>query len=398
MGEAPPNPYRPGNGLEPPYLAGRQVELKAMNGVLSELGRFPRNVALYGLRGVGKTCLLREYRLMALERGHIVIRREFNQRVQDETSFAVVFLSDLQDAVEELSAIEAAKGKLARLLTAARDSVGSLRLKYQELEFSLEAGQRGGRGGILEDDFRKALARLGEAASERDTGVVVLYDEFQELQDTKTQNQLPLGALISALSSVQQDGLPITLVACGLPPLIENLADAQSYTERMFEGQQIGALVAPENRRALVAPLRGTGYEYADRVVEEVLESTGGYPYFIQHYGRELWDAAAGPRIDLDVYRSSEDQIRAKLDSYFFRARYMRATPAEKEVLARLAEFGESAQIQDLPEAGGRSYASVQMVIRGLVNKGLVYRPTRGEVAFSAPLFGDYIRRKAGEL
>lgn len=363
-----------------------------------EVGRFPRNIALYGLRGVGKTCLLREYRVLALEAGLVTVRREFTQRFQDEATFAVTFLSDLQEAVEELSGFEALKGKAGRLLGAAREFVGALTLKYQELEFSLQRGEgRLGRG-LLEDDFRRALTRLGEAAQERGRGVVFLYDEFQELRDRRSQGAFPLAALVSAFAAAQQDGLPVMLVACGLPPLIENLAAAQSYTERMFEGQRVGALGAPEDRLALVRPVERSVRRYDDAVVERVLELSGGYPYFIQHYGRELWDGSSDDVIDESVFTRVAPSARAKLDDYFFRARFMRATPAEREVLGRIAEFGEGAAIQELPEAEGRNYASVQMVVRGLVDKGLVHRPSRGEVAFSAPLFGDYVRRKGGEL
>lgn len=96
---------------------------------------------------MGKTCLLREYRVLALEAGLVTVRREFTQRFQDEATFAVTFLSDLQDAVEELSGFEALKGKAGRLLATAREFVGALTLKYQELEFSLQRGEGNlGRG------------------------------------------------------------------------------------------------------------------------------------------------------------------------------------------------------------------------------------------------------------
>lgn len=392
---ASPNPYRPGNGLEPPYLAGRGAELHAMRSLVGEFGTFPRNIALYGLRGVGKTCMLREYRVAALEAGWVPVRRALGPWVFDETTFAITLLSDLQDALEDLSAIEHLKSSAARVLSAARGFVGELRLQYQELELSLQAGGTRRRRELLDDDFRHALERVGRAAEARGRGVMILYDEFQELRDNRSQKQYPLGAFISALAAVQQDGLPVMLVACGLPPLIEHLAQAQSYTERMFEGQEIGALELEEAIRALEQPLENSGRRYGEGVVEAVVERTGRYPYFIQHYGRMLWDAADGAVIDTATFATIRGPARRKLDDYFFRARYLRATEAERDVMRHIADVGERARIRELLERTGRRNNSLQMLVRGLVDKGLVYRPTRGEVAFSAPMFGDYIRRKA---
>jgi len=310
--------------------------------------------------------------------------------------FALALLTDLQTALEDLSAVEAVRGRAARALDAARDVLGELRFRYQEVELSL--GRGSGRARIVEDDLRRAIERVGQVADARDRGVLLLYDEFQELRDDRKAGQFPLGALVGGLAAAQQESLPVMLAASGLPPLVEHLSAAQSYTERMFEGQRIGALSEGEAARALTQPTRNGPVRFAPEVVREVVQRAGRYPYFIQHYGRELWDAAEKGAVDLDALSRAGEDARRKLDDYFFRSRLARATPAERALMIQIAEFGEGATTQQLIERTGRRNNSLAMVVRGLIDKGLVFRPARGEVAFSAPLFGDYLRRRAHEV
>jgi hypothetical protein len=387
-------PYRPGNGIDPHTLAGRDNELKAFIDSLRGFGEWPVNFALYGLRGVGKTCLLRQYRKEAGTLNWVTIKREFSGPVTTESLFATMLLTDLQDALEELSAVESLKGKLKTLLEAAGDVVGSLSVKYQDFELSAAKGKTSKAPGILEDDFRRALEKVGAAAKERGRGVVLLYDEFQELRDARSAKQAPLSSLITAVASVQQDGYPVMLVASGLPPLIENLAEAKSYTERMFEGQPIDALPEAPARQAFEKPAEDNGRGYADQVVAAVLDRTAGYPYFLQHYGRHLWAASDEKSISMETFEAAAPKIRDSLDAYFYKSRYDRATAGEKAVLRAIAAHGEEATIQQLQATRGKKTSqSLQILIRGLVDKGVVYRSGRGAVAFSAPLFGDYVRR-----
>ncbi len=387
------NPYRPGQGVKPPYLGDRRAEIKAMQDAVSE--GFPQNIAIYGLRGVGKTVLLREYREVALKARWVGVKREFSPRMTEEAVFAAALLSDLETATEELSSVAAITGTVKKALSLARDLIGGLRVKYEDVEFRYEAGKRTSPvGRVLEDDLLRAFQRVGDIARRQDRGVVLLYDEFQELCDSKSAGQFPLSALVASLGGIQQESLPVMLVACGLPPLIEHLAEAKSYTERMFEGHEIGALRPPEDRRALVNPARAVGRDYEDEAVEAVLEDTARYPFFIQFYGRELWGEADGATIKMSDFTKSKTKIQEKLDDYFYRSRYVRATPAQKALLGQIASFGENATIKQLLQVTKKSNASLQMLIRGLIESGLVYRPDRGEVAFSAPLFGRYVLRQ----
>ena len=80
----------------------------------------------------------------------------------------------------------------------------------------------------------------------------------------------------------------MTLVLCGLPSLVENLAKSKSYTERMFNVEELGNLRPPEDKRALTEPAAHLGRTYTEETVSAVLDDTAGYPVFIQLYGDQI--------------------------------------------------------------------------------------------------------------
>lgn len=92
--------------------------------------------------------------------------------------------------------------------------------------------------------------------------------------------------------ALQRQELPLALVVCGLPTLAANLQKARSYSERLFRGEEVDSLPKGEALAAFTRPLDDTGRTVDDEVAEAVVEEVEGYPYFIQLWGSELWDAA----------------------------------------------------------------------------------------------------------
>lgn len=126
--------------------------------------------------------------------------------------------------------------------------------------------------------------------------------------------------------------------------------------------------------------------------------SPGGYPYFIQFFGAQLWRSAggAGKPLTQDLWRSHGREIRDRLDQQFCEARFSRATPSEKAFLSVVAQCGEEATTEQIIAQGAGDNSRIQPKIAALIGKGLLYRPSRGRVAFTTPLFGDFLRRQAG--
>lgn len=400
------NPYQPGVGTTPPYLADREEQLQRFDGYLRDFPDKRRNVRLSGLRGVGKTVLLKEYRAAARERDWVVIRRDLTARLCQEEDFAIAIADDLDTAIRAFSAT----AKLKALLTSARAAVGEITIGLPGgASVSVGAGSSTGSS-ILEDRLAKALIRVGQLAAKAGRGVAFLYDEAHTLHDQPRQRQYPLSALLGAFVQAQDEDeplLPVMLVVSGLPPLVQNLQAARSHTERLFRVEELGNLALTPTHRgepspaalALIKPAADTGIRFDRASAEQVAADVDGYPYFIQKYGEALWDAADAANlnaVDAKLYASTRTRVQDALDAEFFENRYLDAPRADQLTLRVAAALGgERFEIATLAaQFTSRNANAIQQSVNRLLKSNHIYRVTQGVYAYTAPLFGDFVRRK----
>jgi len=197
-----------------------------------------------------------------------------------------------------------------------------------------------------------------------------------------------------ALHRVSQRRLPLALIAAGLPQVRALAGRSKSYAERLFEYPEIGPLQPSDAEGALQIPIRNQGAAISAEALNEIIHVTQGYPYFLQQWGYEAWNASTGPTIELaDIHRATKLSIR-RLDQSFFRVRFDRLTPKEKDYLRALAELGAAAQRSgNIAARLGAKIQSVAPLRDSLIRKGMIYSPIYGETAFTVPLFDQFMRR-----
>jgi len=402
------NPYRPGVGTRPPYLAGREQQIHRFRRLLEDYPEKRRNLRVTGLRGVGKTVLLKEYERIARRHDWVVVRRDWSSRLCDEADFATAIADYLREAVEALSV----KAKLKNRATAAIKAISQVQVQLAE-GVTVSVGPGGERpvSSVLEDRLRVALARVGEIAQAQDRGVALLFDEAHSVYDREGKHQFPLGALLSALVAVQ-DGderpSPVMLVLCGLPSLTGNIHAARSNAERLFRAEGIANLSlepqSPEElstaAQALVRP--ASDIAYAPGMAERIARDVDGYPYFIQWFGEALWDAADledTTTITAELYERERSAIQRSLDEEFFEPRYRDARQADQGTLRVAASLGgERFTKADLDATTSRSTGALAQSLIRLIADNLVYRDDHGVYAYTAPMFGDFMRRRHQRL
>lgn len=403
------NPYKPGVGTRPPFLAGRDEQLRRFARLVEDYPEKRNNLRITGLRGVGKTVLLKEFERLAKRDGWVVVRRDLSARLCDEEAFAIAMADYLRDAVDQLSVVARIKAKMA---DAAKATIGQITLDIGSgVTVSLGASADAGTRSVLEDRLRVALQSVGSAATGR--GVAFLFDEAHTMFDRPKKGQFPLGALLSAFVAAQDDDdepLPVMLVLCGLPPLIGNIHRARSNAERLFKAEQISNLglepagdTLSDAALALVNPAHDSGeIAFVDATAESIARDVNGYPYFIQWFGEALWDAAdfdGRGVIDDDLFATHRRIVQRALDDEFFEPRYRDARRADQGTMRVAASLGgERFEKNEIDAATTRSSGAIAQSLNRLIADNLLYRDDHGVYAYTAPLFGDFLRRRHPRL
>jgi hypothetical protein len=242
--------------------------------------------------------------------------------------------------------------------------------------------------GVLADDTTDLLVAVGEAAKDRERGLLIAIDEVQYLAADE------LAALITAIHRTVQLALPVILVGAGLPQLPGLAGNAKSYAERLFDFPEIGSLDDYDARAVLSTPANERGVEFSDDALDSLLDFTQGYPYFLQEWGYHVWNAAPESLITLDDVNLAARDVQRRLDENFFRVRMDRLTPAEKQYLGAMAELGPGPHRSgDVAAQLGVKVESVAPRRSVLIQKGMVYSPAHGDTAFTVPMFDDFLRR-----
>jgi hypothetical protein len=197
-----------------------------------------------------------------------------------------------------------------------------------------------------------------------------------------------------AMHKMQQRQLPIVLIAAGLPILPGMAGESKSYAERLFNFPDIGPLPEADANKAIREPVVDAGEEITQDALEEIFRLTRGYPYFLQEWGYQAWNHAVASPITLQVVRETSDQVSRRLDENFFRVRFDRLTPREKKYLRAMADIGAGPyRTGDIADKLQVKINTLGPVRARLIKKGMVYSPSHGDMAFTVPLFDEFMRR-----
>jgi hypothetical protein len=382
------NPYAPGAGTKPPALVGRDDLVLSFDILLERLenGYSEQSMIITGLRGVGKTVLLDMFREKAEARRWATIEWE----VEKHAPFGHKMAVQARRVLVQI-APKAKWGEKVRRAAAVLKSFSLTVSPEGNITAGLDVDAQAGVGdsGALEEDLSDLFVALGEAAREHGVGVVFLMDEIQYVQAPE------LEALITALHRCARRSLPLTLVGAGLPQIPRLAGEAKSYSERLFRFPAIGALdPATHARDALVLPAIERGVEYDPGAIDFIVEYTQGFPYFLQEYGKVVWDEAPASPVALSDVRSILPLVEAKLDESFFRVRAERTTDLELRYLYAMAELGpEPHTAAEVAAKLGRTSSQAGPIRSRLIEKGLLYTPNYGYAAFTVPQFDRYMLR-----
>lgn len=393
------NPFRPGAGHMPPYLAGRQNETRQFLRLLTQ-EVILENMVMTGLRGVGKTVLLETFKPLAIEKDWAWVGTDLSESSSiTEERLAVRLMTDLAVIT-------------GSIVIQSRELSGTgFRPETQRIEETLdfETMMRLYRHtpGLASDKLKAVLEFVWQCMQpQRKRGLIFAYDEAQHLTDHAAKDEYPLSLMLDVFQSIQKKDIPFMLVLAGLPTLFPNLVEARTYAERMFRVVFLDRLNEDDSRDAILKPMQHprSPVKKGEWMVEIVTNRSGGYPYFIQFICREIVDVILQARqVRESIARIPITGIIRKLDADFFAGRWARATDRQRDLLIAIAhlencdkEFTVQEVVEKSKQVGEKPFGASQVsqTLARLSDKGLIYKNRHGKYSFAVPLLGRFILRQ----
>ena len=380
------NPFAPGAGNQPPELAGRQNILNDAQVAIRRalLHKQSRSQMLLGLRGVGKTVLLSAIEKMAQESGHYTSFIE----APESKPLGEQLLPKIHQVLRKLSIKENARSKTHDALRALRSFASAFKFAYGDASISVDPAPGVADSGDLEADLPELFVLMGEAAKSAGSAWTLLIDEVQYM------SQGDLGALIVSLHKISQMNLPVLFFGAGLPQVAALSGDAKSYAERLFHYPSVGALEENDAKEAIKNPVMDEGASISEDALDEIVKKTCGYPYFLQEWGHQCWNIAQDDEIKLEDAQQAVADVTKRLDEGFFKVRFDRLTPKEREYVVAMAKLGNGPyRSADIADALGETSQKLGPRRAQIISKGMIYSPSHGDIAFTVPMFNDYLIR-----
>jgi len=392
------NPFRPGAGHMPPYLAGRTAEQDEVRRLLRQR-TIMENVILTGLRGVGKTVLLEAIKPNALSAGWLWVGTDLSESASlTEERLATRIIADISLVTSSIVSRETRQYDLG--FTSAE------RVVRQPLNYEILENHFRQTPGLIADKLKATLEFVWTVLPQKDiAGVIFAYDEAQNLADHAEKNEYPLSLLLEVFQSIQRKGLPFMLVLTGLPTLFPKLVEARTYSERMFHVMFLKQLDDKASREAIVTPIDKANcpLKFGPVAVDRIVALSGGYPFFIQFICKELYDISIGKIQSGEIDFVPESDIIRKLDSDFFQGRWARPTDRQRELLQVIAtlpncdsEFTVQEAVLASKEALSKPFTAshINQMLGSLADAGLIYKNRFGKYSLAVPLLSGFIHRQ----
>ncbi|CCV09919.1 ATP-binding protein [Mesorhizobium sp. STM 4661] len=380
------NPFAPGAGSQPPELAGRDDIISTANIALQRVlaGKPAQSQMLLGLRGVGKTVLLNKIEEIAESHGHLT---SFVEAPEDRSLVELLY-PRMHQVLRRLSVVEGAKAATYSALRALRAFASAFKIEVGDVAIAVDPEPGVADSGNIEYDIADLFLRVGQAAQAAERGWTLLVDEVQYLSAEE------LAALIVAIHRINQKSLPVLFFGAGLPQIAALSGDAKSYAERLFIFPKVDALDIAAAEEAIRQPIEAEGETIDQAALSAIVQSTKGYPYFLQEWGYQAWNAAQASPINADNVVVAAVAALKRLDEGFFKVRFDRLTPKEREYVIAMAKLGTGPyRSSDVADVLGEKLTALGPRRATIINKGMIYSPAHGDIAFTVPMFEEYLKR-----
>lgn len=381
----------------PPYLAGRENEIRGFRKLL-EQELVLENMVLTGLRGVGKTVLLDKLKPLAQQNNWLWAGTDLSESASiSEGKIVTRLITDLSVIT---SSIVFRREIIPQMGFANKADIVDECLHYGTLCQIYDSTP-----GLVADKLKATLELVWACMKNKNIkGIIFAYDEAQTMSDYDNKGEYPLSLLLDVFQSIQRKGIPFMLVLTGLPTLFPKLVDARTFAERMFRVVTLGQLGWKDSRDAIRIPIQDDTcpVSLTDESIDLIIKTSAGYPYFIQFICKEVFDVFVLQHDKEKTAGVPIDEIIRKLDEDFFAGRWAKATDRQRDllrVIASLPDADKEFTVHDVVEKSKTTTnpftgSHVTQMLAALTDKGLVYKNRHGKYAFAVPMLGQFILRR----
>lgn len=379
------NPYRPGAGLMPIYLAGRDEDIQNVEQMFEALTmNIPtQSIIFSGLRGVGKTVLINKLQKIAEDKDIFCKHIEVEERND--------FISQVATCSQAFLRKVSAKEKFKKLIQKPLDAIKALVVSFDPNDntFSLSLQEKElYKSTNLTQSLTEVFTTIGETAYKTETPICFFIDEIQYMKAEE------LGSLIAALHRTNQLGYPVMIVGAGLPKIYKMLSDEKSYSERLFLYKEIGSLTEEQSKKAIEIPANKFGITYSDKAIEKIIALTKGYPFFIQQMCQIAFKNTNEKEIKSHNIEECIEEFFETLDVGFFKVRYERCADSDKKFVFAMVKCGElPCTISNIAKNLHKNVNQISTTRAQLISKGIIFPIRYKELDFTVPEFSGYIRR-----
>lgn len=379
------NPYRPGAGLMPIYLAGRDEDIQNVEQMFDALTmNIPtQSIIFSGLRGVGKTVLINKLQKIAEDKDIFCKHIE----VEERNDFIAQIATCSQAFLRKVST----KEKFKHLIQKPLDAIKALVISFDPNgnAFSLSLQEKELYKSInLTQSLTEVFVTIGETAYKTETPVCFFVDEIQYMRSEE------LGSLIAALHRTNQLGYPVMIIGAGLPKIYKMLSDEKSYSKRLFLYKEIGSLTDEQSKKAIEIPANKFGITYSDKAIEKIITLTKGYPFFIQQMCQIVFKNTNEKEINISDIEEGINEFFETLDIGFFKVRYERCADSDKKFVFAMVKCGElPCTISNIAKNLHKNVNQISTTRAQLISKGIIFPIRYKELDFTVPEFSGYIRR-----
>lgn len=344
------NPFTPGFGDEPPFLAGRSSLIEDISRRLkSKPVTRNRCFLVLGARGIGKTAGVHGVAKHVSELGwaslHTSVRPEASGRE-----------SVISQIARQCEVLRHGRGK-RRELTGVSGPFG--------LGAEFETRSPGEHPPPLRETLADTIDHVRDRTGKK--GVIVVVDEVHNISRRECGI---IGSAVQEVITVDKENLGF--IGMGLPQMeFTHLNDPGFTFLQRCHRVGLGALSFESSVEALQRPLEAGAVRIPEDDLRRMAAGTMGYGYAIQSVGYHLWEICGGARTAAspadvnDALRRMDEDIAQHIVTPVWSS----LTPKEVEVLMAIASHEGLVSLADVTRAVGDSAREYK---KRLLHKGVI--------------------------